>query len=183
MGGVRVKLAVGVAVLGVAATTAAAVAGDRGKLRTSLGGYEEVPAISTAGYGSFKATVGGGGSELNYELRYAGLEGGNPTQAHIHFGQTAVNGGVSVWLCGSATNPGPAGTQACPASNSGTVTGTITAAEVGGPAAQGIAPTEFDELVAAMRAGVAYANVHTATYPGGEIRGQLDDRKRRRGRG
>jgi len=182
MGSVRVKLAIGVAVLGVAVTTAAAVAGDRGKLRTSLGGYEEVPAVSTAGYGSFKASLAGGGTELRYELRYADLEGGNPTQAHIHFGQKSVNGGVSVWLCGSAANPGPAGTQACPASAGGRVTGTITAAQVGGPAAQGIAATELDELVDALRAGIAYANVHTATYPGGEIRGQLDDDRRRRGR-
>ena len=42
-----------------------------------------------------------------------------------------------------------------------------------GPAAQGIAPGEFDELVDAIRAGVSYANVHSTTYPMGEIRAQL----------
>jgi len=31
----------------------------------------------------------------------------------------------------------------------------------------------LDELIAAMRAGVTYANVHSQVSPGGEIRGQL----------
>ena len=55
----------------------------------------------------------------------------------------------------------------------------ITAANVVGPVApnnsQGLAAGEFDELVRALRAGIAYANIHTATYPGGEIRGQFDE--------
>jgi hypothetical protein len=42
-----------------------------------------------------------------------------------------------------------------------------------GPAGQGIAAGEFDELVRAIKAGVTYANVHSEMFPGGEIRGQL----------
>ena len=34
---------------------------------------------------------------------------------------------------------------------------------------------EFGELVRALRAGAAYANVHTTTFGGGEIRGQIGD--------
>ena len=37
--------------------------------------------------------------------------------------------------------------------------------DVIGPAAQGIAAGEFDELVEALRAGVAYANVHSSLVP------------------
>jgi CHRD domain len=182
MRSLRVKLAIGVAALGAVAITAAAVAGDRGNVKTSLTGFEEVPAISTEGDGSFRATLDRSGTELRYELRFSDLEGVNamspgPTQAHIHFAQKSVNGGIVVWLCGSATNPGPEGTQLCPAEPSGTVTGTITMDDVVSPdPSQGIQAGAFDELVRGLRAGVTYANVHTATYPGGEIRGQLVER-------
>jgi CHRD domain len=40
-----------------------------------------------------------------------------------------------------------------------------------GPAGQGIAPGEFAELVAAIRAHATYVNVHTNVRTGGEIRG------------
>ena len=42
-----------------------------------------------------------------------------------------------------------------------------------GPATQGIEAGAFNEILAAMRAGVAYANVHSTKWPGGEIRAQL----------
>jgi hypothetical protein len=85
-----------------------------------------------------------------------------------------VNGGIMVFLCSNLGN-GPVGTAACPPS--GSVSGTITAANVVGAAsAQGIAAGEFAEVVKAIRHGVAYANVHSTLYPGGEIRGQLRDR-------
>jgi len=99
-------------------------------------------------------------------------------QSHIHFGQPGVNGGISLFLCTNLGN-GPAGTQPCPASP-GTVTGVLSAAQLVGPNGQGIAPasagvspTEFAEIVKAIRSGVTYANVHSEKFPGGEIRGQL----------
>ena len=51
----------------------------------------------------------------------------------------------------------------------------ITPAQVVGPAGQGIAAMEFGELVRAMRAGATYVNIHTTTFGGGEIRGQIGD--------
>jgi hypothetical protein len=59
------------------------------------------------------------------------------------------------------------------------VTGTIVPTDVIGPVGQGIAAGEFDELVAAMRAGRAYANVHSTKFPGGEVRGQINDDNQR----
>lgn len=148
--------------------------------RAFLTGYEEVPAVSTAADGQFRARVSDDDSSIEYQLSYRELEGA-VLQAHIHLGQPGVNGGISVWLCGNQSttppvNP-PAGTQPCPAPPA-TVTGTITAANVVGPTAQGIAPGEFAELLAAMRAGVTYVNVHTTKFPGGEIRSQLGNDSR-----
>jgi hypothetical protein len=38
---------------------------------------------------------------------------------------------------------------------------------------QGINTGEFDELLRAIRAGKTYANVHSTTWPAGEVRGQI----------
>lgn len=157
------------------ALSAVAVAVGLKNLRASLVGYQEVPAISTPADGEFRARISEDDSQITYELSYKELEG-NVLQAHIHLGQPGVNGGISVWLCGNQNaappvNP-PAGTQPCPAPPA-TITGTITAANVIGPTAQGIDPGQFDELVRAIRAGVTYVNVHTTKYPGGEIRSQI----------
>jgi len=173
----RAKLAVGVGAvtaLGVAGAVALAQGGRDFKER--LTGYQEVPALSTSGHGTFRASIRSGGSEIRYRLTYAGLEA-NPQQAHIHLGQRGVNAGVSVFLCDN-TGGGPMGTQPCPNAPA-TVQGTLRAADVIGPAAQGIDPGQFGELVRAVRAGATYANVHTVKYPGGEIRAQLERRGRR----
>jgi CHRD domain len=173
----RAKLAVSVgavAALGVAGAVALAQGGRDFKER--LTGYQEVPALSTSGKGTFRASIRSGGSEIRYRLTYASLEA-KPVQAHIHLGQRGVNAGVIAFLCDN-TGGGPAGTQPCP-DPPATVQGTLRAANVIGPADQGIAPGEFGELVRAIRAGATYANVHTEKYPGGEIRAQLERRGRR----
>jgi len=174
MKSLRVKLAVGVAVVGLAGVGTAAIAHDRSRFNASLTGYEEVPTLSTQGVGSFQASINRGRDEIRYTLSYRGpfdaQAVGSVTQAHIHLGARAVNGGIIAFLCSNLGN-GPAGTPACPAE--GTVSGTITPAQVVGPMPQGILPTEFAELVRALRAGAAYANVHTTVNAGGEIRGQI----------
>jgi hypothetical protein len=169
----RIHLAGAVAILAVAAAvTTTALAGGEREVRTHLTGYQEVPAISTDAGGKFKAKLHASSQEIRFELSYANLTGA-VQQAHIHLGQRGVNGGISAFLCTNLGN-GPAGTQTCPPAPA-RITGTIRPADVVGPAGQGIDPMEFDELVGAIQAGVAYANVHSATYPNGEIRGQLRD--------
>ena len=61
------------------------------------------------------------------------------------------------FLCGGGGKP------ACPNSPA-TVTGTVNASNIIGPAGQGVAPGEFEEAITAMRDGAAYANVHTVVY-------------------
>jgi hypothetical protein len=146
-------------------------------LRVSLSGYEEVPALSTTGTGSFMAMIAPGDMSVQYELTYDSLEG-DVTQAHIHFGNAGTNGGVAVFICSNLGN-GPAGTPPCPTPPA-TVTGTFTAADVVGPAGQGIAAGELDELLRAVRAGSTYINVHSTLYPGGEIRSKIDVNDHRR---
>jgi hypothetical protein len=168
-----------IAAVGATAAGSAAMAGgdDSNAVRGNnvhehLTGYQEDPAvISTAGGADFRAKIDERGQTITYTLSYWGLAG-NVTQSHIHFGGRAQSGGISVFLCSNLGN-GPAGTQACPAAPA-TITGTITPADVIGPTGQGIAPGEFAELIAALRAGVTYVNVHSTTFPGGEIRAQID---------
>lgn len=141
-----------------------------GPASARLRAFEEVPAISSAGQGQFSGQINGAGTSLSYQLSYSKLQG-TITQAHIHVAQKGVNGGIVIFLCSNLGN-GPAGTQSCPASP-GSISGTADADNVLAATAQGIAVGEFAEVLRAIRNGVAYVNVHSDLFPGGEIRGQL----------
>lgn len=138
------------------------------RFHATLNGYQEVPSVSTTGFGTFDAWLVDR-TTLRFRLTYRRVEDA-AFMAHIHFAQRSVSGAVSAWLCGAmAADP-------CPPSG-GTVRGTITPADVIGPADRGIEAGAFAELVRAMRAGHTYVNVHTnPRFPGGEIRGQVNDR-------
>jgi len=157
--------------LGVAGVAMANGDSQRNSFKARLSGYQEVPAINTTGAGALKASVNSAGTVLSYTLTYSGLSG-PAAAAHIHFAQPGVNGGVVLWLCGGGSKP------ACPAAGV-PISGTVTAGDVTalpGVAAQGMAAGDLAAVLKAMRAGVAYANVHTAAFPGGEIRGQIGGR-------
>ncbi|HUE82230.1 MAG TPA: CHRD domain-containing protein [Pyrinomonadaceae bacterium] len=160
--------------------TASAVAFPQGfkRIKEFLTGYEEVPAVSTGANGEFQARISNDETQIQWELKYSDLEGA-VQQAHIHFGQKGVNGGITVFLCTNLGN-GPAGIQPCPPAPA-TISGTITAADVSPdiPATQaartqGINTGEIGELIDAIRAGATYVNVHSTMWPGGEIRSQID---------
>jgi hypothetical protein len=162
---------VGLVVLASVALAATAFAnkgkgGGGNNFRTGLTGFQETPSESTPGHGSFRARVVG--NEIRYTLHYEDFEAaeGATTQAHIHFGQRGVAGGVSAFLCGGGDKPPCTPTE-------GTFEGVVDAADVIGPGGQGIAATEMAELIRAMRHGYTYANVHTTLNPAGLIRGQI----------
>ena len=159
----------------IAAVSAGTLVFAQGFKRISeiLTGYEETPsAVSTTGNGTFKARISNDNSRIVWELSYTDLEGA-VQQAHIHFGQKSVTGPISVFLCTNLGN-GPAGTQPCPAPPA-TISGTIVAADVTNLANErGISAGELDELIAAIRAGATYVNVHSTRWPGGEIRSQIN---------
>jgi hypothetical protein len=142
--------------------------------RANLEGFEEVPIVSTTGEGRCNTRIREKaiGSTIEVELSYENLAG-NVQQAHIHLAQRDVNGGIVLFLCSNLPSP-PAGTPPCPGPHDGTVTRTLTSADVLPVTTQGIAAGEIDEVIDAIRQDKAYCNVHSDMSPDGEIRGQLD---------
>ena len=173
------RLVVSIAVIALVSVSAIVLGQGFKKISEILTGYEETAApgsaggaVSTTGNGTFTARISNDETRIDWELSYSDLEGA-VQQAHIHFGQRAVTGPISVFLCTNLGN-GPAGTQPCPAPPA-TISGTITAADVTNLANErGISAGELDELILAIRAGATYVNVHSTRWPGGEIRSQID---------
>jgi hypothetical protein len=147
-------------------------AGPRGvQFVAALEGDQEVPARQTEASGNVIFRLSDDQSTLTYRLIVDNIE--NVVASHIHLGVFGVNGPVVVFLAG----PFPAG--------GGPVEGilaegTLTSANLVGP----LAGMSLSVLVAAMREGGTYVNVHTndgiaptdtgaGDFPGGEIRGQL----------
>jgi hypothetical protein len=180
----------------IAATAAIAIAGTaigvtaQGSKRFMevLTGLKEAAAVvSTTGTGTFQAEITDDETAIRYTLTFNNLEG-DVRQAHIHIGLPQNSGGIVLWLCDSEANPSPlASTPACNVNDpgdlrNGTVSGTLTEADVQNLAANGIAgptattPGEFAEVVALVRAGKTYVNVHSAKFGAGEVRSQLDNR-------
>src|SRR2546423_15459341 len=70
-----------------------------------LQGFQEAPAVVSAGGGHVRITISNDETSIKYELTYSGLEGstvpgGKVLFAHIHVGQRNVAGGVAVLFCG-----------------------------------------------------------------------------------
>jgi hypothetical protein len=135
--------------------------------------------------GRFQASINPD-KTISYTLQYSQLaETGAVIFADIHFGQKCNVGGIIVFLCANvpagAGVPIPAVTLMCPSGKGpgSTIRGTIGPQSIVGPAAQGIAAMDFTAALEALRIGPVYAQVHTALFTGGEIRGQIDDEEER----
>ena len=112
-------------------------------MTTQLRGANEVPPNTSQGSGSVDAMFNKDTNLLRWKLNYAGLSAA-PTAGHFH-GPAAVGANAGVALGWSG-----------PISNGMEGSATLTPAQA-----------------ADLMAGRWYANVHTATYPGGEVRGQM----------
>ncbi len=162
--------------LGLAGATVANGDSNRNSFRTKLTGFQEVPAISSSASGRLTLRVNDTATQISYTLTFSALQGGAAAAAHIHLGQPGVSGGVLAFLCGGGGKP------ACPAAG-GTVSGTIVAGDILPLPSQGIAAGDLAAVLRAMRRGVTYANVHSAIFPTGEIRGQIPGHADRGGNG
>lgn len=158
------------------------------KVNVDLTGFEEVPVVITTGNGEIKLTINEAARTIDYVLTFANLQA-DITQAHIHVAQESVNGGIVLWLCQTAGTPAPPAivglTPFCDAATgntprAGRVNGTLRDVNALGNATQQFAAGNLDDAMIAIAAGTAYANVHTAASPGGEIRGQLKHDQGRR---
>jgi hypothetical protein len=116
---------------------------------------------------------------IRYRLIVDDIE--NVFMAHIHQGPRGSAGPVVVWLYPSTTPDQPAPPNGGPIE--GVIArGTITASDLVGP----LAGHPLADLVALLRNGGAYTNVHTSDgdailnegpgdFPAGEIRGQIKE--------
>ena len=151
------------AALAAGLLTASARPADTQVFSATLHGDNEVPPINSDGKAEFRMEVA---NSITFSLTFSGLS--TPlVVAHLHFAPTKVAGGVMIFLCGGGNQP------VCPAATSGTITGTISEANVTGPANQGIDAGDLTSALEAVHDGNAYANMHTTKFPGGEIRGQV----------
>src|SRR5258706_13081927 len=87
----------------LSAAIAASTAGADDKIRATLMGFQEVPAVSTEATGTFEAVISPNGDAIDYEITYSGMQG-TVTQSHRHVGQRRGNGGVGPWVVGTAVD-------------------------------------------------------------------------------
>jgi hypothetical protein len=152
-----------------------------------LVGFNETPvAILSDATGTVQLELNDNTKTIAYTLTYTGPFSSAVQQAQIHFGKVHTSGSIIVWLCQTVARPSPvATTPTCPQPSPGaTVTGTISAGDVLPLPTQNVTAMDFDAIEDALNSNTAYANIHTATFVGGEIRGQIHkgddpDEKRR----
>jgi hypothetical protein len=142
-------LAAGLLILAFASVALAAET-----FNTELSGDNSVPPVAGDGTGSATVTIATDGQSVSWDVSYSGLTAA-PGAGHIHFAAANANGPVMI----------PFATVTATGS-----TGTFNAADYAG--GEGL-PADWAGVLAAIRGGNSYVNIHTAANPGGEIRGQL----------
>ena len=139
-----------------------------------IGAYELVPVVEatmfsaglsgdewveTDAIGRFRARLNEAGTELEYQVLVGRIRG--VTAAHIHCAPFGESGGIGVTLFVG----GPVDIR-----NGVLAGGSIAGPDVG----NGCGWKSFDDVLAGLRSGDTYVNVHTEIWPDGEIRGQIE---------
>jgi hypothetical protein len=121
---------------------------------TSLSGDNQVPPVDVDATGEAMVTISDDEQTVSWDISYSGLTG-PPAAGHIHFGAEGANGPVMIPFA-EVTETGSSGSFAA-------------ADYTGG---DGL-PADWAGVLAAIRDGNAYVNIHTEANQSGEIRGQL----------
>jgi len=133
--------------------------------RAHMSGDNEVPANMSEATGEVIFQLSKDGMELSYKLIVANID--NVMMSHIHLEHPGVNGKIVTWLYPSAPPM-----MLIPGTSNGVLAeGVITQANLVGT----LSGKTIADLVAEIKAGNAYVNVHTSQFGGGEIRGQIMD--------
>ena len=132
---------------------------------TLAGANEKPTAVTTTATGTFTGTLNPTTNTFSWTLSFSGLTS-NATLAHIH-GPADANTATGV-IVNFASPTGGTGTLTTGAT-SGTASGSISLA--GAVNASGT--ISGDSLKKLLDAGMVYANVHSANFGAGEIRGQI----------
>ncbi len=147
-----------VAVLGAFFTALPQVAASAATFAFSsiLTGGQETPPVPTSALGSASSLLIGTPNEWTFEstIKYANLSG-SPAAGHIHEGFRGVAGDIEHELA------------SLPQSTSGTIEDVWSSSEIESPAERA---DTFEDFFA----GEYYFNLHTANFPAGEIRGQIE---------
>lgn len=109
---------------------------------------QENPPTTTGATGSGAVSLNSAGTQALVSMQWSGLTG-NATVGHVHLGRSGVNGGVICDLTPPTTASGSVVDRLC----------NFSAAQA-----------------TALKQAQLYLNIHTALFPGGEIRGQIQRR-------
>ncbi|NUM71901.1 MAG: CHRD domain-containing protein [Ignavibacteriaceae bacterium] len=113
-------------------------------LTAEIEGAQEVPSVTTPALGTAVIAIDPAMKTVNYSITYARLTG-NFTASHFHLGAAGSNGGVIYNLTPSYS----------------------------GNTASGEWTNVPDSIIAKFLKGLVYINIHSSSFPSGEIRGQV----------
>jgi hypothetical protein len=139
--------------------------GGNGQFKANLTGYNEVPAVLTAGSGQVTVAVSPDQTSLDITLNFTQLLD-VAQSVSLYLGLPANAGGAVASICGGAK-------PACPTTPDGTVTLALSASDILAVPAQGLAAGDLTSVIQALSNGAIYINVITTKFPNGEIRGQF----------